>query len=511
MSGGGRISCGVSLLMILMMAGGCKVGPDYHAPKTDVPAEWSEKTPGVAATQPAADARWWKTFNDPVLDSLVDKAVLSNLNLKIAASRIREARALRRIVISGEWPSVSGSGAYQRSKGSENTSISSLGAFGTSGAAGGGMANPMNQFFTDAHDLWQLGFDASWEIDVFGGVRRAIEAADADVEASVESRRDVLVSLLAELVANYVDLRGIQRQVEVTRNNIRSQQESVDLTRTRFQAGLTGELDVARAEAQVATTAATLPILEASARRAIHRIGVLAGQPPGSLLEQLSKVSPMPAMPPAVPVGLPSDLLRRRADIRQAERQIAAATARIGVATADLFPKFSLTGGIGLQSNKAKTLFNSSSNFWSIGPGVALPIFDRGKIRARINVEDERTAQALNRYEYTVLLALEEVENAMVAYSREQSRRKSLADAVKANRRAVELANELYTRGLSGFLDVLDAQRALYLSEEQLIISERNVATDLVALYKALGGGWEQETLPQDDSQADRADAVKVE
>ena len=505
--GKGWRSGSLNLVLIALALAGCNVGPDYRPPQTTLPTDWSEKIAGGATTQPVAVVQWWKTFNDPVLDALVHRAVQSNLDLRIAASRIREARAQRRIVVSGEWPTINASGSYQRTKGSENSGFANAAALGGSNATGGAgtTAIPATGFnpaiFSAERSLWQLGFDASWELDVFGGIRRAVEAADADIGTAIEGRRDVLVSLLAEVAANYLDLRGIQQQIDITTANVKSQQDTVELTRTRFNAGLTGELDVVRAEAQVATTAAILPILQTSARRAIHRIGVLTGQLPGSLSDELSKVSPMPPTPPAIPVGLPSDLLRRRADIRRAERQLAAATARIGVATADLFPKFTLTGGIGLQSDKAKSLFNSSSNFWSIGPGVRLPIFDRGRIRARIRVEDERTSQSLDLYENTVLLAMEEVENSLVSYAHQQTRRQSLANAVKANRRAVDLAKKLYTSGLArpgfpGFLDVLDAQRTLYISEEQLVISERAVATDLVALYKALGGGWEDSDTP---------------
>jgi len=486
-SGGGKLWISV----IVASLGGCMVGPDYKRPEVSVPGDWSESTAGGPTAQAAGVARWWKTLGDPVLDSLVARAVESNSDLKIAAARIREARALRRIVSAGEWPTVNSSGAYRRSKQSESTEFAQI----ASGFAGGGVPAGAGSFggFGKEMDLWQGGFDASWELDVFGGVRRAVEAADAEVAAVEESRRDVLVALLAEVGQNYVELRGLQKQIGIVQANVKSQQEMVELTRARFKAGLTGELDVVRAEAQVALTRSQLPVVEALSRRAIHRLGVLTGQWAGALSEELSKAGAIPGVPAVVPVGLPSELLRRRADVRRAERQVAAATARIGVATADLFPKFSLTGGIGLQSNKFKTLGNWDSRFWSIGPGVSFPVFDRGKIRANIQVQNARQEQALAWYENTVLRALAEVEDALVAYAKEQVRRDSLEEAVKANRRAVELASDLYTKGLADFLSVLEAQRSLYSSEEQLALSERSVSVDLVALYKALGGGWEEE------------------
>jgi NodT family efflux transporter outer membrane factor (OMF) lipoprotein len=340
-------------------------------------------------------------------------------------------------------------------------------------------------------DLFKTGFDASWEIDLFGGVRRSVEAGDANIDASVENRRDTLVTLLGDVAKNYIDLRGFQHRLAVAQSNLKSQQESLELTKVRFQAGLASDFDVARAEAQVNTTAAQIPTLESSLKQAAYRLDLLLGLEPGALSMELSNDAPIPALPPEVLMGLPSELLRRRPDIRRAERQLAAATAQMGAATADLFPRFSLTGSGGLQSFSASDWFTSGSRFWSVGPAVRWPIFDAGRIRANIEVRNAQQEQALRQYEKAVLSALQEVENSLVNYSKEQARYQSLVEAVAANRRAVEMANELYVRGLSDFLNVLDAQRSLLSSENDLAQSEATMASNLVSLYKALGGGWE--------------------
>jgi NodT family efflux transporter outer membrane factor (OMF) lipoprotein len=328
---------------------------------------------------------------------------------------------------------------------------------------------------------------------VFGGVRRGIEASEADLAAEVENRRDVLVTLTSEVALNYIDLRGLQQQIAISLENLKAQEYSADLTRRRFRGGLVSALDVANAEAQVATTQSQIPLLQASAQRAIFSLGFLLGREPGALLEELSSDRPLPPIPQEVPVGLPSDLLRRRPDVRRAEAQLHAATARVGVATAELFPRFSLTGAVGLQGNQPKSLLNASNNFWSIGPGVSWPIFDAGRIRASIEVQNAVQEEALLAYQSAVLTSLQDVESALVSYAQEQRHRQALIGAVGANRRAVDLATRLYQQGQTDFLNVLSAQRALYASQDALAQSDRIVATDLIALYKALGGGWEFE------------------
>jgi len=390
--------------------------------------------------------------------------------LRQAASRVRQARAARGVVASAFWPSADASGSYTRSGG----------------------ADRQQSFRDSSSDLYRAGLDATWELDIFGGVRRDIEAAEADIQSAIEDRRDVLVTLVAEVGLDYTDLRGIQRQIEIARNNLQAQQRSAELTRQRNAIGFVSRLDVVNAEALVASTASQIPVLEAAERQTIYALSVLLGMEPGALLEELSRQAPIPAAPPVVPIGLPSDLLRRRPDIRRADAQLHAATARIGVATADLFPKFSLTGSIGLQGNKPASLFTWGDRFWSVVPSVSSPLFDAGRIRSNIEVQNALQEQALLAYRSTILLAWQDVENALIAYAKEQEHRTALAAAVAANRQAVDLATQLYRQGQTDFLNVLSAQRSLYASEDALVQSDRTVATNLIALYKALGGGWEQ-------------------
>jgi multidrug efflux system outer membrane protein len=467
---------------LLLLIGGCTVGPNYQKPDLAVASKWQEAQQTGVETRPAELTRWWTAFNDPLLDSLVERAVRSNLDLRLAEARIREARAARAVTAAGEWPAVDVSSSYKRIRSSENAfAVSPQGGGGPSSFPGGNLDQ----------NFYQAGFDASWEIDVFGGVRRSVEAADATIEANVENRRDVLVTLLGDVARNYVDVRGFQSRLEVARANLKSQQDTLDLTKVRFQAGLASDLDVAQQEGQLNTTAAQIPTLESSLKQAAYRLDVLLGSQPGALWDELSKAGTIPSLPPEVLVGLPSELLRRRPDIRTAERQLAAATAQIGAATADLFPKFSLTGTAGLQSISASDWFTGRSRFWSVGPTISWPIFDAGRIRANIEIRNAQQEQALTQYEKTILTALGDVETSLVNYSREQARYRSLSDAVAANRRAVEMSNELYIRGLVDFLNVLENQRSLYASENDLAQSQATMASNLVSLYKALGGGWD--------------------
>jgi multidrug efflux system outer membrane protein len=455
--------------IFLLATSGCMVGPNYHPPQVSVPSAWTS-WPGETTAE-ADLVHWWRAFNDPNLTSLMDRAVKSNLDLKQAESRVRQARAARRVVSAGLWPTLDVTGSYTKTQ--------------TAGGAGGGPTR---------HDLWKTGLDAAWELDIFGGVRRSVEAADADIQAAVEDQRDVLVTLTGEVALNYIELRGYQQEIVIAKNNLEAQQRTAALTRQRFSSGLVGALDVANADAQVGNTSSQIPALETSAQQTIYSLSVLLGSEPAALSKELSPVSAIPVTPPTVPAELPSTLLRRRPDIRRAEAQIHAATARIGVATADLFPKFNLTGSAGYQSNALSTLMNSRTSFWSFGPSVDWQIFSAGSIRANIEVQKALTEQAVLTYQTAVLTALQDVENALVAYSKEQQRHKALRDTVAANRKAVGLAIQLYSQGQTDFLSVLDAQRSLYTSEDSLVQSTRDLSTDFVSLYKALGGGWDSES-----------------
>src|SRR5499425_194729 len=474
---------GVTLIGFFLFAAGCAVGPNYQNPDLPVPSTWIEAQQKGVQVRPTELTRWWTSFNDPLLDSLIERAVQSNLDLRIAEARIREARGARVLAAAGFWPTVNVSSAYSWNRASGN-------AIGSPTQNGGAVAAaPSNAKLEQ--NFYQTGFDASWEIDVFGGVRRSVEAADATLQATVEDRRDVLVTLLGEVARNYIDLRGFQRRLAVARDNLKTQQDTLELTQVRFQAGLASDLDVAQQEAQVDTTASQIPTLESSLKQAAYALDVLLALQPGALWDELAKETEIPVLPPEVLVGLPSDLLRRRPDIRRAERQLAAATAQVGAATADLFPKFFLAGVAGLQSISASDWISGGSRFWSIGPRITWPVFDAGKIRANIEIRNAQQEQALTLYEKSVLTALGDVETALVNYANEQVRYRSLTDAVAANRRAVAMANELYIRGLNDFLNVLDTQRSLYVTENELTQSQATMASNLVALYKALGGGWE--------------------
>jgi NodT family efflux transporter outer membrane factor (OMF) lipoprotein len=552
--GTGRFCGSVALALA---ACGCAVGPDYRTPETKSPGHWSGMKPGATATQPTsmpanqrvelttqqADlATWWKWLNDPVLNSLIERSVESNLDLRIATARVVQSRAQRDVTAAGFWPLVNVGGSYTYSGSSLNAapkttspgnslrnllpSITALpGAPGGTPTvtatpqrltAGGGQrvglavqpggvsmpGGPTSPVVTltpgtrtpqvlRQQNFFQAGFDASWELDIFGGIRRSIEAADNDLAASEESRRDVLVTLLSEVALNYVQLRGSQRRLAIAYENIAAQRDSVDLTQSRYKAGFTNQLDVAQAQAQLATTQSQVPLLESAIRQSIYQLSVLLGLPPGALVEELDKEAPIPATPPEIPMGLPSDLLRRRPDVRTAERQLAAQTARIGVATADLYPVFSLTGSFGPQTRNINHLLDEKSLAWAVGPSASWPIFDAGRIRANIRVQDALTEQALATYEKAVLTAFQDVETSLVAYVNEKVRHGTLSEAVDASQQATDLSNELYSRGLTAFLNVLVSQQALYASEDQFVQSETTTVTNLISLYKALGGGWE--------------------
>jgi outer membrane protein, multidrug efflux system len=476
-----KVKIGVISAGCIVLVASCAVGPDYRAPTPAVGPAWLEGQGVGDDSQPVKLARWWTEFNDPVLDSLVERAVKSNLDLQLAVARVREARASLTATEAGAWPTVDVSGEYSRNRASENAVGSSAQGAVVAPRSGADLEN----------DFYKSGFDANWEIDVFGGTRRRLEAAAALLDAAMEDQCGVLVSLLGEVAKNYIDLRGLQRRLTVAQANLRAQQESARLTKIRFDAGLANDLEVAQAEGQAMLTAAQIPKLDSALKETSYRLDLLLGARPGMVWNELAPLAAIPALPPTAHVGLPAELLRRRPDIRRAERQLAAATAQIGAATADLYPKFFLTGAFGLQSISASDWFTGASRYWSIGPTISWPVFDAGRIRANIEVRNAQQEQALRLYEKSVLTGLADVESALVSYRHEQSRYRSLLAAVAANRRAVEVASELYTKGLVPFLNVLDAERTLYASESDLAQSEANMASNLVALYKALGGGWD--------------------
>jgi outer membrane protein, multidrug efflux system len=469
-----------ALLLAAALAGACKVGPDYTGPQHDeLGPAWSALKDAAAApkskvtAEPVATVRWWTLLNDETLNSLIERAFAANLDLRQAEARLREARAARFGAGAELWPTVDLNASYTKT--SASTLVPATG----------------NRFRT-SHDLYRAGFDAAWEIDLFGGVQRSVEAADADLQATLEDQRDVLITVAAEVAVAYVDLVTARRETVISRENLEAQERSAELTRRRHVGGFVSAVDVADAEAQAATTRSQIPSLEATARQSLYALGVLLGLPPNALEMELADAGTIPSVPGTVPAGLPSDLVRRRPDLRRAEAELHAAVARVGVATADLFPKFALTGSAGVASDRYTSLDRFTARGWSIGPSISWPVLDFGRIRASIAVQDARTEQALLAYERTVLTALQEVESALIAYAKEQEHHLALADAVAANTRSVDLSTRLYAQGQTGFLSVLLAQRSLYASQVALVESDRSQATDLVALQKALGGGWEE-------------------
>lgn len=460
------VRCGVTVCLGGVFLIGCTaVGPDFRKPEVAVPGAYSETLADRQAPAVGQEiARWWTDFQDPVLSSLIERAVASNLDLKLSEARIRQARAARSAARAGASPTLDAGAQYRLSE-SEPKGTSSL---------------------------YQSGFDAGWEIDFFGRVSRTMEAAEAELEAADEARRNVLVSLLAEVARNYIELRALQQRIVIARQNLEAQERSAELTRKRYSAGLVSRLDVVNAEAQTASLASQTPLFEASARQAIHAIAILLGREPGSLVVELSKPAVIPAgKAPAVPVGVPSELLRRRPDIRRAEALIHAATARIGVATADLFPRITLSGSLNLQGDTMGSLFDWANRLLGFGPSASWRLFDGNKVHSAIEQQKALEEQAFIAYQQAVLTALREVEDVLAASKQEIKRRTSLEQAVLANRQAVKLANTLYAAGQTDYLNVLQAQKALYASEDSLSQSDRAVATNLVGLYKALGGGWE--------------------
>ena len=450
---------------LLALTSCAAVGPDYTPPAPEVPATWNTVLEnGMTADSNDAEilAKWWTVFDDPILSELISQAAGGNLDLKQAESRIREARARRGVAKAGFFPTLDTSGSYTKRYSSNTT-----------------------------NDFYRAGFDAGWEIDIFGGTRRAVEAADANLEASYENLQNVLVTLAAEVGLNYVEARIFQRRLAVANDNLRVQEETYDLIRFRYQAGLSDELALQQARYNFESTRAKIPNLRTGVAEAKNRLAVLTGKAPGGVDAILAEARPIPVTPPTVAVGIPAETLKRRPDIRKAEKELAAQTALVGVATADLYPRLRLSGTIGLEAMESADFFKSASRFWSFGPGVSWNVFDAGSIRGSIEIQSALQEQSLIAYEQTVLNALTEAENALIAFANEQLRRERLIDAVEAAQKAETLAGDKYRAGLVDFTTVLDAQRSLFSFQEQLAVSEGAVTSDLVQLYKALGGGWE--------------------
>jgi multidrug efflux system outer membrane protein len=449
----------------------CAVGPNYHAPETKA----AEKFDGIEATYSADQAekdiaQFWENFHDATLEQLVGEALKANYDLRIALTRVAEARALRRDSRFDLAPSIAASGGYTKTRSADAQSVPGV---------------PRD------NELYDAGFDAFWELDFFGRVRRGIQASDAQYGAIEAALHDAQVIVTAEVTRSYFELRGFQQQLDVARRNVVNQQSTLDLATVRLQAGSGTEFDSARAQAQLSSTLGTIGPLEAAVARSIHRLSVLVGREPGALRAELSPPHDLPALPGIVPVGDPAGLLRRRPDIRVAERDLAGATANVGVAVADLFPRVTFTGTAGYVATSSGGLGDSGSDSYVLAPGISWAIFDLGHVQARIGAAKARNQGALLRYEKTVLNALEETEDSLVTHARARDRLVHDEAAVRASNTAAGLARVRYENGASDFLQVLDAERTLLESEDQLARSRTEAATSLIAVYKSLGGGWE--------------------
>jgi multidrug efflux system outer membrane protein len=449
---------------------GCAVGPNYHRPETPVDPRFANAgEPGLAAGD-AVEA-YWMAFSEPMLNDLIEDALGHNKDLSVAEANLRAARAVRRLAGFDQFPTVSFSGGYSRNLDSQEQL-------------------PGIDMHDREFDAAQAGFDGLWELDLFGRVRRNVEAARADVGASAATLQDARVSVIAEVARDYFILRGLQDQLALTERNADNQLNTLKLTRNRLEAGRGNQLDTARAEAQWQTTLASIPSLQASIATTSYRLSVLTGRQPTALSATLTAQAPQPALPPLNAIGTPEQLLRRRPDVRAAERRLAGATARVGVAVGDLFPKVTLTGDVGYFAPTFGDFGTSGARFFSFGPSISWAAFDLGRVRARISSARAQTDAALAAYEGAVLGALEDTEGALISYGRSQTRRDALQVAAAASDKAAELAQKRFEGGLIDFLEVLDAERTALSAELLLSQSRTDSATSLIAVYKALGAGW---------------------
>lgn len=473
-----------SLLAVIaaQFLSGCKsVGVDYFAPKTNVPDAWTVGLERQLAGGGASLQTWWRSFDDPVLNELIERTCRENPDFKIAAQAISEARARRGIAESALFPNAALGVEYARNRASNNS-----------------LRFPLS---SNPSDLYTAGFDTSWELDFFGGLKRSVEAADAALDASVENYRDLLVTLFAETARNYVEYRTLEERLVVAARNIENQRDSVDLAQSRLDAGLGSQIDLSQAKSNLETTRAQVPQLRTQLAAARNRIATLTGGYPNSVQSLLSQGRPIPVPRAGASSGTPCDLIRSRPDIRRAERELAAATAQIGVAESDLYPKFNLFGQFNLQSLQANNFMDANSIGYSFGPSMSWQIFSAGRIRNSVRIEEANTEAALAAYEKTVLLAVEEVENSMAGIANERDRLEALRRAVAASNEAVGLVKENFKGGLVDFQRVIDTERTKFTNEDQAAVSKGQIATYYISLYKALGGGSQIDLIPVKEPQ----------
>ncbi|QKC95935.1 efflux transporter outer membrane subunit [Mesorhizobium sp. NZP2298] len=457
----------IAPMITAVLLSGCVVGPDYQSPILPMPANWSGEKP-TKSVQPAQLSQWWQRLRDPQLNTLVEEAVAGNLDVATAKAKIREARASYRQSAGTLLPSVDGSGSVTRNKSSTTTA-------GT------------NSIYSE----YQAGFDASWELDLFGANRRGVEAARYGVDAAQEELRSTLLTLVGDVASYYTQARGYQARIALARRSAASQRQTAELTRTMALAGSATAADVAKAMGQAAGTEAEVPTLEASYAEAVHRLSVLTGRPPAALSERLKRGKPIPSPRLPMPTGIPADILLSRPDVRMAERQYAQYTAKVGQAEAARYPSVSLTGNISTAALNLGDLGKNSSIGWSFGPSLSVPLFNAGQLQAAADVARAQRDQYFIAYRASVLTALEDVENALVLMAQERIRIGKLASSAKSYGEAASLEGTLYKAGETSLLDVLDAQRSLYTAEDSLLQSRVLLATNYIALNKALGGGWD--------------------
>ena len=483
-------------LTTTLLVGGCNLGPDFTPPDAKLPPvsfEGNGRIDSLTHLPPATDAKWWIIFKDPTLTRLETRVAEANLDVQTATIRLAESRFQRGVAAAAELPSLNGTARYQRELYSQNGIFSLIGGLlgGQGGGAAGGAGGGTNGLTIQPISEYNVGFDASWELDLWGRVRRQVESADAQVEVSEDARRDTLVSTLAELARDYVQLRGTQTLLKIANDNLKIEQDILQLTQTRQQKGLTTGLDVENAAAQVESIRAQVPTLQQQESEGINALCLLLDLPPSALRAELGSAKPVPPSPPRVPVGIPSELARRRPDIRRAEAQLHAATADIGVAVASFYPTVQLNGTVGFDALDLKNLWKGSSLQYMLGPSVSLPIFEGGRLRSMLELRKSQQQEAAIAYHQTVLRAWHDVVNALVAHRLEQVRRERLAQQVEHSRQALGLARSRYNDGVADFTTVLDTERTLLQAQQQYAQSTTNVSLNLIRLYKALGGGWE--------------------
>ncbi|KAB8313151.1 efflux transporter outer membrane subunit [Erwinia endophytica] len=483
----------LSVLLVAALAlSACSVGPDYRAPEPSTPASFNtlQSDAGSKPQATVTNPRWWTSFNDPQLDSLIERAIAGNLSLQQAVLRIAGSRQQLNQARGAWFPVVNGELSAQRQQPGLKGELESRGIYDQIDQTDPALQSSLGSL-TKPISLYQGSFDASWELDLWGKVRRQVEAANAQQQESLESRNDVLVSLEAEVARTYLQLRGAQLISQTLQTQIDVAQQTLALTQSQQRNGLAPQMNVENARAQLNALRAQLPQYQSQIHQAMNGLAVLLGKPPGMLDGELMASKPLPVLPKAVPVGLPSTLARRRPDVRQAEAKLHEATANIGVSVAQLFPDISLTGQFGVRNTDASYLDNWSSHFYSFGPSISIPVFQGGRLVSSVKLARAEQASAALAYRQTVLTALQDVENALVSYRTDQQQVDGLDQTVEALQTTFNLAKNSYSQGLSSFLDALDAQRQLAQAKQQAASARVQSSLDLVALYKALGGGWE--------------------